>query len=131
MKIEDFVNSYPKKIKLAVFDHIISVPGFITPIDAIVEFFKEKRITLFVDGAHAINQVNVDMAELEPDAYFSNFHKWAYTPKTSAFLYLSDKFVDSIKPSITGNFYGEGPGREYFWTGTRDLCSHLCVKKGL
>lgn len=106
MKIEDFVNSYSKKIRLAVFDHIISVPGFVTPIDAIVEFFKEKKITLFVDGAHAINQANVDMAELEPDAYFSNFHKWSYAPKSTAFLYLSDKLINVVKPSITGNFYG-------------------------
>ena len=40
VKVEDFVNGYPKKIKLAVFDHIISVPGFIVPVDALVEFFK-------------------------------------------------------------------------------------------
>lgn len=36
IKVEDFVNSYPKKIKLAVFDHIISVPGFVVPVDSLV-----------------------------------------------------------------------------------------------
>jgi selenocysteine lyase/cysteine desulfurase len=130
-KVEDFVNSYPKKIKLAVFDHIISVPGFVCPIDSLVEFFKEKKITMFVDGAHAINQVHVDMGQLEPDAYFSNFHKWGYSPKSVAFLYLSDKYLNIVKPSITGNFYGEGPAREYFWTGTKDLTAFLCVQKGM
>jgi len=39
--------------------------------------------------------------------------------------------VNTVKPVITGNFYGEGPAREYFWTGTRDLTAHLCIKKGL
>jgi len=56
------VNSYPKKIKLAVFDHIISTIGFVVPVDSLVEFFKEKKIPLFIDGAHAINNVYVSMA---------------------------------------------------------------------
>ena len=106
LKVEDFVNAYPKKIKLAVFDHIISVPGYVCPIEELVLFFKEKGITMFVDGAHAVNQVKVDMASLEPDAYFANFHKWGYAPKSAAFLYLSDKFVNTIQPAITGNFHG-------------------------
>ena len=104
--MEDFVNSYPKKIKLAVFDHIISVPGYVCPIEELVLFFKEKGITLFVDGAHAVNQVKVNMTSLEPDAYFSNFHKWGYAPKSAAFLYLSDKYLSEVKPAITGNFHG-------------------------
>lgn len=36
-----------------------------------------------------------------------------------------------MKPIITGNFYGEGPEREYYWTGTRDFSSYLCIKKGI
>ena len=40
-----------------------------------------------------MNQVHVDILELEPDAYFSNFHKWAFAPKNAAFLYLSDKYL--------------------------------------
>lgn len=125
------MNSYPKKIKLAVFDHIVSLTGFVVPVDALVEFFKEKSIPLFIDGAHAINNVNVNIADLQPDAYFSNFHKWSFAPKSTCFLYLSDKYVNTVKPVITGNFYGEGPAREYFWTGTRDLTAHLCIRKGL
>ena len=94
-------------------------------------FFKEKGITLFVDGAHAINQVNVNMAALQPDAYFSNFHKWGYAPKSAAFLYLSDKYLSEVQPAITGNFHGEGPAREFFWCGTRDLTPFLSVQKGI
>lgn len=86
---------------------------------------------MFIDGAHAINQVHVDISSLQPDAYFSNFHKWAYSPKSSAFLYLSDKYRDIVKPVVTGNFYGSGPEKEYFWTGTRDMTAHLCIRKAL
>ncbi len=131
LKVENFVNSYPKKIRFAIFDHIISVPAVVMPVDTLQEFFEEKGIPLFIDGAHAINQVNINIRELNPAAYFSNFHKWAFAPKNAAFLYISDKFLNIIKPALTGNNYGDGPSREFFWTGTRDFTSYLAVRKGL
>lgn len=70
------------------------------------------------------------MMELNPKAYFSNFHKWAFAPKNAAFLYLDDEYLDIVRPVITGNFKGEGPERQFFWTGTRDLTSYLCIKAG-
>lgn len=51
------------------------------------------------------------MMELNPKAYFSNFHKWAFAPKNAAFLYLDDEYLDIVRPVITGNFKGEGPER--------------------
>lgn len=71
------------------------------------------------------------MKTLNPAAYFSNFHKWGFAPKNAAFLYISDQFLPTIRPVLTGNYYGEGPAREFFWTGTRDYTSYLCVRKGL
>lgn len=35
LRVEDFVNSYPKKIKLAILDHISSVPSIVLPIDTL------------------------------------------------------------------------------------------------
>ncbi len=35
VKVEDTINAYPSKISLAVFDHIISVPGVVMPIDSL------------------------------------------------------------------------------------------------
>jgi selenocysteine lyase/cysteine desulfurase len=46
------------------------------------------------------------MQKLRPSAYFSNFHKWAFTPKNAAFLYISDQFLNIIKPTLTGYYYG-------------------------
>lgn len=109
MKVENFVNSYPKKIKMAVFDHISSMPSIVFPIDTLSAFFEEKKIPFIVDGAHAIGNVQVNIAEINPAAYFSNFHKWAFCPKNASFLYLNDNYRDSVKPVITGNFHGEGP----------------------
>lgn len=47
-----------------------------------------------VDGAHAVNQVDVDLMDLDCAAYFSNFHKWSYAPKNTAFLYISNEYIN-------------------------------------
>jgi selenocysteine lyase/cysteine desulfurase len=65
LKIEDEVNHFPKKIRCAVFDHISSFPSFVFPIHAIKLFLEEKNIDLFVDGAHAICQVDIDITNLD------------------------------------------------------------------
>lgn len=54
---------------------------------------KEKQIPTFIDGAHAMSQVPIVLSDMAPDAYFSNFHKWAFSPKNAAFLYVSDEYL--------------------------------------
>lgn len=111
LKVEDTINSYPSRVSLVVIDHVPSSPAVVMPIESLSLYFKEKGIPLFVDGAHAICNIDIDLNELEVDAYFSNFHKWAYAPKSAAFLYVSSKFLNVIRPALTGNFRGEGPAR--------------------
>ena len=50
-------------------------------------------------------------------------------PRSAAFLYLNKEWVHKVKPVVTGNFMGEGPAREFFWTGTRDQTAATCVGK--
>jgi isopenicillin-N epimerase len=47
---------------------------------------------MFVDGAHSMSQVDIDIGNLECDAYFSTLHKWSFSPKNSGFIYISDKY---------------------------------------
>jgi selenocysteine lyase/cysteine desulfurase len=68
---------------------------------------------------------------MRPDAYFSNFHKWAFTPKSATFLYLGHEFLKIVKHVVTGRNHGEGPSKEFYETGTRDMTSILCVSEGL
>lgn len=130
-KVEGFVNTQTSKIKLAIVDHISASPAVVFPVKALAAFFRGKEIPLFIDGAHAIGQLPIDLSEIQPSAYFSNFHKWAYAPKSAAFLYVSDEFLSVIKPAVTGIHHGEELSREFFSTGTRDLTSLLCAPEGL
>ena len=95
-KIEKTINNYESPIRLAVFDHIISKPAVIMPVKAISQFLKLKKIPFFVDGAQTIGQIPIDLGDLDVDAYFSNFHKWAFSQKSCAFLYIGNSFINVV-----------------------------------
>ena len=84
------------------------MPSIVFPIDTLSVFFEEKKIPVIVDGEDAIGNVHVNFAEINPTAYFSNYHKWSFRPKKCFFLYLNDSYRDLVKPVINGNFFRRG-----------------------
>ena len=85
-----------QSLRMIILDHIVSCPGIKTPIQELTAMIKQYAPETFVvvDGAHALGQIpNLNMTELADsgiDAYFSNGHKWFYTPKGSAFLWINN-----------------------------------------
>lgn len=71
------------------------------------------------------------MTEIGADYYLSNFHKWFYANKNSAFLYVSDYVINTTHPNIISFNLGKGYGQEFFYTGTRDYSSYLTVNDSL
>ncbi len=69
-------------------------------------YLKSKGIAVVIDGAHAVGALNLDVPSYGADFYFSNFHKWAYAPKSAAFLWVNIKYAAQLNPNIIGNFYG-------------------------
>lgn len=90
-------------------DHISSKPAIVFPIKELIQFFKEKNIITIIDAAHAMTQVDVNIKDLQPDFYFSNFHKWSFAAKTSAFLYFDEKkYGEVFRPVQISIHKGEG-----------------------
>jgi selenocysteine lyase/cysteine desulfurase len=76
-----------QRIRLAVFDHIVSMPTMILPISKLVKLCRSYGVEqIFIDGAHGIGNLNLDMQEIGADYYMSNVHKWMFAPSTAAFI---------------------------------------------
>lgn len=112
---------------MAVIDHISSGPAIIFPVKQLVKLFHQQNIIVVVDGAHAVGQIPLNMTDLGADYYLSNFHKWLYANKNSAFLYVADRFLNSTHANIISFNYKKSYSEEFFYTGTRDYSSYLTV----
>ena len=115
----------------AVIDHITSPTGVIFPIEQIIALFKERGIPVLVDGAHAPGQIDLHLDTLGADYYVGNCHKWLYTPKGAAFLWVNKKHQAKIHPTVISHFLGQGFQTEFNWTGTLDPTAWLSIPAGI
>ncbi|XP_062143803.1 probable L-cysteine desulfhydrase, chloroplastic [Alnus glutinosa] len=122
-----------RRVRLAVIDHITSMPSVVIPIKELVGICREEGVDqVFVDAAHGIGCTDVDMQDIGADFYTSNLHKWFFCPPSVAFLYSrrSPSCLDLHHP-VVSHEYGNGLAVESAWIGTRDYSSQLVVPKVL
>ncbi|CAA7388246.1 unnamed protein product [Spirodela intermedia] len=118
-----------RKVRLAVIDHITSMPSVVIPVKRLTKICREEGVEqVFVDAAHALGNVEIDIREIGADFYTSNLHKWFFCPPSVAFLYCrrSDASTDVHHPVVSSE-YGKGLAIESGWIGTRDYSAQLVV----
>ena len=64
-----------KKVRIAIFDTVTSMPGLRVPWEHLVALCKEESILSLVDAAHGVGQIKLDIASAQPDFLVSNLHK--------------------------------------------------------
>ncbi|KAF9930114.1 hypothetical protein FBU30_000864 [Linnemannia zychae] len=119
------------RIKLGIVDWISSVPSIVHPVKELVDLLHSYGALVYVDGAHAIGQVPVDLSYLAPDFFITNCHKWLFSVRGSAMLYVAKRHQHLIHPtSITGD-YTRGFHHEFAWAGTQDYSSLMSIPAAL
>lgn len=123
-----------RKVRVAVIDHVTSMPCVVIPVKELVKICREEGVDqVFVDAAHGIGCVDVDVQEIGADFYTSNLHKWLFCPPSVAFLYCKNSIESSdyLHHPVVTHVYGNGLALESAWVGTRDYSSQLVVPKAL
>ncbi len=123
------------RTKLALIDHISSIPGIVFPVKEITDILHSYNIDVLIDGAHTVGMVDLDIKSINPEFYTGNCHKWLCTPKGSAFLYVKKEYQDSIHPLVTSRYTNNDTVNkfqlEFSWQGTLDITSFLCIPKAI
>lgn len=118
-----------RKVRLAIIDHITSMPSVIIPVRELVTICREEGVSqVFVDAAHAVGSVPIDVKDIGADFYVSNLHKWFFSPPSVALLYCRKSSLSSeLHHPVVSHEYGNGLAIESAWIGTRDYSSQLLV----
>jgi len=130
--LADFLASTPA-VKMACLDHISSRPAILFPLQEMISACHSQGVIAVVDAAHALGQTPVDLRALNPDFYVSNAHKWLYSAKGTAMLYVSPAHQPGMRPAVlSGLGRGASPFQLHFsYTGTRDMCGYLSIPAAL
>ncbi|XP_071955002.1 uncharacterized protein [Antedon mediterranea] len=127
--IEKVKSTIKSGTKIAVFDHVPSNAPFIMPIKELIDLCHNRSIPVYVDGAHSLGALPVNLRELDADYYASNAHKWFCAPKGTAYLYVSKRLQSSVRPLIISHGFGSGFNSEFMWSGLKDYSSFLVLPK--
>jgi isopenicillin-N epimerase len=131
--LQDFFAGVNEKTKLFFVDHITSATGLILPVQEICDYANEKGILIFIDGAHAPGQINVNLQTLNADMYTGACHKWMMTAKGSSFLYVKKELQYFFDPLVVSWGYDAiYPSHSQFldyhqMQGTRDFSAFLTI----
>ncbi|KAK7406829.1 hypothetical protein VNO78_08463 [Psophocarpus tetragonolobus] len=118
------------RIRLAVIDHVTSMPSVVIPVKELVKMCRDEGVEqVFVDAAHAIGCTRVDVQEIGADFYTSNLHKWFFCPPSVAFLYAraSSGMSRDLHHPVVSHQYGKGLAVESSWVGNRDYSAQLVI----
>ncbi|KAJ1380685.1 Pyridoxal phosphate-dependent transferase, major domain [Sesbania bispinosa] len=86
-----------------------------SPVRELIRVCREQEVDqVFVDGAHAIGSVRVDVKEIGADFYVSHLYKWFFSPPSVASLYCKKSnpvtcitlWFRKIRESIEGGIEG-------------------------
>jgi cysteine desulfurase/selenocysteine lyase len=76
--------------------------GFRSDLQRIGQFCRERNIIFFVDAIQGLGGLQLDVARDCVDAFAADAHKYLAGPEGVALLYLSDRIIDRVKPSVVG-----------------------------
>ncbi|AZF17548.1 aminotransferase class V-fold PLP-dependent enzyme [Pseudomonas sp. R3-18-08] len=94
---------YPR-LKLMALTHVTHRTGLVMPVAAIAKAAREHEVDVILDGAHALGQIDFNLAELGIQFAGFNLHKWIGAPLTLGFLYIAPERLADIDPDM-GEFH--------------------------
>ena len=113
--------------------HVTSATALTFPVKAICARARAEQIITVIDGAHAPAYLDLDLADIDPDFYAGNCHKWLCAPKGTAFLYARPDRQALLEPLIVSwGWRSERASGSRFieeseYRGTRDISASLTV----
>jgi selenocysteine lyase/cysteine desulfurase len=97
-----FAQAVNDKTKVVSFTHISNITGFRTPVAEICAAIRRKKsdVHIHVDGAQTWGAVDIRMDQVDCDSFSGSAHKWFMGPREVGLLFVREKHIEHIWPSI-------------------------------
>ncbi len=134
--VEALFRSVTPKTRILIVSHVTSPTALVLPVEKICQRAHEQKLTVCVDGPHAIAMRSLDLQTLQCDFYAASCHKWLCAPFGTGFLYVAPNWQQSISPVNTswgGTMYGRDKSwqDEFLWVGTNDPSRFLAISNAI
>jgi L-cysteine/cystine lyase len=96
------------KTKVIAVPYISCTTGQVFPIKQLAKLAHDKNIFIFVDGAHALGMLPLNMLDLGIDFFATCGHKWMCGPKGTGFLYIKKSLIDKVEANFVGAYSDTG-----------------------
>ena len=104
--LQTYLNTFAQypRLKLMALTHVTHRTGLVMPVEAIAKAAREHGVDVILDGAHALGQIEFNLAQLGIQFAGFNLHKWIGAPLTLGFLYIAPERLADIDPDM-GEFH--------------------------
>lgn len=91
--IEDYSGRLEKEVFVVFLSHVCSSTGWVLPVEDICRKIKDHNpnITIVIDGAHAVGNIEVNISNLACDYYIFCGHKWLFGSPSLGILVFNNK----------------------------------------
>ncbi|MAW93311.1 MAG: cysteine desulfurase CsdA [Euryarchaeota archaeon] len=135
-KFNELIN---KKTKFISLNHVSNSLGTINPIKKIIHIAHQKNIKIMIDGAQAVQHLEISMKDIDADFYCFSGHKM-YAPTGIGILYGKKELLEQMPPYQGGGdmiksvtfektTYNDIPNR--FEAGTPNISGAIALGKAI
>lgn len=137
--IKEFDKIINEKTKFISVNHVSNSLGTINPIRKIIQIAHQNNIKIMIDGAQAVQHLEIDMKEIDADFYCFSGHK-VYAPTGIGILYGKKELLEKMPPYQGGGdmiksvtfektIYNDIPNR--FEAGTPNISGAIALGKAI
>jgi cysteine desulfurase/selenocysteine lyase len=99
--LDEYEKLLNDRTRLVSVCHVSNTLGTVNPVREIIELAHNHNIPVLIDGAQAVQHINVNVTELDADFYCFSSHK-IYGPMGIGVLYGKSELLEAMPPYQTG-----------------------------
>lgn len=129
--VDRIARAITPRTRVIEFPHMVNTTGQILPAREVVRLARERKILVFVDGAHSFAHFPFTRDALDCDFFATSLHKWLLAPVGTGFLYVRKARIESIWPLMAAPADMARNVRKFEEIGTHPAANHNAIAAAL